>query len=386
MSIQDVPLEIDQAPPAPPHPTEAGGLLTIDLAAIETNWRILSRITGATECSAVVKADAYGCGLEPVAARLAKAGCKTFFVTDLAEARRVRMVARDAVVYVLNGILPNTAPAFAKTNVRPVINSLAELAEWEAFVACTHWRGGAALHVDTGMNRLGLSPDEATEVAARLRSTNHGLALMMSHLACADTPEHPMNERQIRSFRELRGLFPGVPASLANSSGIYLSNGATHWDLVRPGVALFGGNPTPGQSNPMHAVVELKAHVVQTRSVQSGDAVGYGATFVAPRPTRVAVVAIGYADGLMRSAAIGKNKAAALVTFAGKRCPILGQVSMDLFAVDVTDLPEGGPCRGDLVTLIGGDLGVDEVAASFGTISYEVLTSLGRRHHRQYQG
>ncbi|HWF97225.1 MAG TPA: alanine racemase [Xanthobacteraceae bacterium] len=394
MSIQDASLEPGKATPAatdkavPPgsDPAAAGGLLTIDLTAIEANWRLLSSRTVPIECAAVVKADAYGCGLEAVTARLAKAGCKTFFVADLAEGRRVRALARDAVIYVLNGLLPNTAQAFADAALRPVINGPAELAEWDAFVAATNWRGGAALHVDTGMNRLGLSPDEAVAVSSRVQLENHGFTLLMSHLACAETPSNPMNDRQIRMFRELRILFRGVSASLANSSGIFLGGGTVHCDLVRPGMALFGGNPTPGKTNPMRPVVELKGRILQVREVKRGDTVGYGATFTAQRASRVAIVAVGYADGFLRSAASDRNKPAAQVIVAGKRCALAGRVSMDLIGIDVTDVPDRGARRGEFATLIGTEIGIDEQAVALGTIGYELLTRLGHRFHRVYKG
>jgi len=337
------------------------------------------------ECAAVVKADAYGCGLVQVAKRLAKAGCKTFFVADIGEGRRVRAIAPEAVIYVFSGVLPNTGPALAEAYLRPVINSATELAEWDSFVAANNWRGGAAVHIDTGMNRLGLTPDEAPAVAQRVQSEGHGFTLLMSHLACADTPDHPMNDKQIRLFREIRILFRGIPSSLANSSGIFLG-GTVHCDLVRPGVALYGGNPTPGTKNPMRPVVELNGRIVQVRSIKKGDTVGYGAAWSAARPSKLAIVAVGYGDGYVRAACAAKGKPAANVIIAGKRCTIVGRVSMDLMAIDVTDLPEGSARRGGLVTLIGGDLGIDEVATAFGTIGYEVLTSLGRRYHRIYRG
>src|SRR6516162_8173329 len=196
------------APAAASDPTEAGGILTIDLAAIETNWKMLAGLTVPVECAAVVKANAYGCGLEPVTHILSEAGCRTFFVADVAEGRRVRALAPEAVIYVLNGLMPGSAPAFAADYLRPVINSTTELAEWDAFVAIKNWRGGAALHVDTGMNRLGITLDEAVAIAPRMQSENHGFTLLMSHLACAEIPGHPMNDRQIRLFREIRLLYP----------------------------------------------------------------------------------------------------------------------------------------------------------------------------------
>jgi alanine racemase len=385
MTMQEAPLQpATLAPAAAPDPGEAGGLLTIDLAAIEANWKKLCGMTIPVECAAVVKADAYGCGLDEVATRLAKAGCKTFFVADLGEGRRVRARAPEAVIYVLDGVLPGTSRALADAYLRPVINGPAELAEWDTFVASNNWRGGAALHIDTGMNRLGLTTDEAVALAERTRTENHGFTLLMSHLACADTPDHPLNDKQIRLFREIRVMFRGIPSSLANSSGIFLG-GTLHCDLVRPGIALYGGNPTPGRKNPMRPVVELKGRIIQVRSVNKGESVGYGATFNTGRPSKLAIVAVGYGDGYLRAAAAGKGKPSAQVIVAGKHCQLAGRVSMDLIAIDVTDLPDGSARRGDLVALIGADIGIDELAASCGTIGYEVLTNLGRRYARDYK-
>jgi alanine racemase len=367
-----------------PSAAEAGGILTVNLAAIETNWKELGRRAMPSECAAVIKADGYGCGLEPVARTLAGAGCKTFFVADLAEARRLRSVAQDPAIYVLNGLLPGTAATYADVQARPVIGSLVELAEWDAFCAASQWHGGAALHVDTGMNRLGIAPDEAAALAPRIRAENHGITLLMSHLACAEQPGHPLNERQIQLFREVRLLYRGIPGSLANSSGIFLGGGA-HCDMVRPGAALFGVNPTPGHGNPMRATVELQAHVVQVRTVPKGETIGYYATWTAKHATRVAVVTVGYADGYPRAASATDAAPGADAIVAGTRCPLAGRVSMDLLAIDITALPDHTVRRGDLVTLIGGEISVDDLAAAAGTIGYEVLTSLGRRYHRIYR-
>jgi alanine racemase len=363
----------------------AGGVLTIDLSAIEANWKRLAGKTLPVECAAVVKGDGYGCGLEPVTAKLYAAGCRTFFVADIPEGRRVRAIASDTTIYVLDGVIPSTGPALADANLRPVINSPTELAEWDAFVATTGWKGGAALHVDTGMNRLGLSVDEGVAIAARAKSDNHGFTLLISHLACADTPDHTLNDKQVRLFRELRILYRGIPSSLANSSGIFLG-GTVHCDLVRPGAALYGVNPTPGRPNPMRPVIEVKGRIIQVRLVPKGDSIGYGAAFTTTRPSRLAIVALGYADGYARAAGATKGKPGAEAIVAGKRCPVVGRVSMDLVAIDVTDLPEGSARRGDFATLIGGGIGVDEIGAASGTIGYEVLTSLGRRYHRIYKG
>jgi alanine racemase len=373
---------------AGPPAAEAGATLTVDLTALEANWKALARRAMPAECAAVIKADGYGCGIEPVATMLANAGCKTLFVADLGEARRVRAVAPEPTVYVLNGLMPGTAPVYADLHARPVIGSMVELAEWDAFVSANDWRGGAALHVDTGMNRLGISAEDAAALATRIRSENHGITLLMSHFACAELPGHVLNEKQIKLFREVRILYRGIPASLANSSGVFLGS-AAHCDMVRPGAALYGVNPTPGRNNPMQPVVELQGRILTLRSVPRGETVGYDAAWIAKRATRLAVVGVGYADGYLRAASASDNVRGSEVIVAGKRCPLAGRVSMDLIEIDVTDLPDGQAGtqvkRGDMVTLIGDGITVDDFAASAGTIGYEVLTSLGRRYHRIYR-
>jgi alanine racemase len=364
---------------------ETGGTLIIDLNAIEENFRALTRLLLTSECAAVVKANAYGLGLEPVATKLASAGCRTFFVADIAEARRVRACAREAAVYVLNGFSAEAAAAFADINVQPVINTLPELAEWDAFVAGSGWRGGAAIHVDTGMNRLGISIAEAAALASRLRNETHGFTLLMSHLACAELPDHPLNASQIREFRELRLLYHGLPASLANSSGIFLGEQA-YFDVARPGAALYGINPTPGRVNPMRNTIELSGRVLQLRQVRQGQTVGYGAAWTARRAARIAVVSLGYADGLLRSASASGTKRGTSAVIAGKRCPLAGNISMDLACVDVTELAYHEVRRGDFATFIGEQMPLDEVAESAGTIGYEILTRLAPRCHLVYRG
>jgi alanine racemase len=365
-----------------PAESEAGGILTIDLAAIVANWRALGSRAAPAKCAAVVKADGYGCGIEQVADALAKAGCETFFVANLTEARRARAVAPQAVIYVLNGLLPGTAPAYAEANLRPVLGNIAEFDEWRGFRTASGWRGEAALHVDTGMNRLGFAQDEAAALASR-RDNDLGIALVMSHFACSEE-EHPLNTIQMERFRAVRALFPGIAGSLANSSGIFLGPDARH-DLVRPGVALYGANPTPGKPNPMQTVVTLQGRIVQVRSVEQGATVGYSATWTAKRATRLAIVSVGYADGFLRAASASDARPGADAIVAGQRCPLAGRVSMDLIAIDVTDLADDAVGRGGLVTLLGGEIGVDELAARAGTIGYEVLTSLGRRYRRIYR-
>jgi alanine racemase len=362
---------------------EAGGILTIDLAAIVANWQLLGRRSLPAEVAAVVKADAYGCGLEPVASALMRAGCKTFFVATLAEGRRLRAIAPEPAIYILNGFLPGTGPAFAECRLQPVIGNLAELAEWDTFRSANEWHGEMALHVDTGMNRLGMSIAEAGALAPRLQAQHHGITLVMSHFVISEVTDHPLNAQQIDAFREVRRLFRGVTASLANSSGVFLGP-AAQFDMVRPGVALYGANPTPGAANPMRPVVELKGRVVQVRTIQREQTVGYGATWTARRPSRIAVVAVGYADGYLRAASAADGVAGGEAMVAGQRCPIAGRISMDLLALDVTEVG-GGVRRGDLVTLLGDGIGIDDLAEFGSTIPYEVLTSLGRRYHRVYR-
>jgi alanine racemase len=362
----------------------ATGVLTVDLDAIVANWRKLEKSAVPAECAGVVKADAYGCGLEPVARALAAAGCKTFFVATLDEARATRAALPQASIYVLDGFFQNCGDAFAKIDARPVIGDLNELAEWDVFCRRSGWAGGAAIHIDTGMNRLGLTLAEAQGIVPRINAGDHGITLVMSHLACAESLNHPLNAKQLASFREIASLFSGVPASLANSSGAFL--GPTfQFDLVRPGAALYGINPTPEADNPMQSVVELKARIVQIRNVEKGESVGYGGTWTARRPTRLAIVSAGYADGYFRAGSSNDGTRGAEVVVAGKRCPIAGRVSMDLIAVDVTDLEKNAARRGHLVTLIGEGITVDELAHHFGTIGYEVMTSLGPRYKRIYK-
>jgi alanine racemase len=363
----------------------ATGVLTVDLDAVVANWRKLEKTAVPAECAGLIKADAYGCGLDPVARALAAAGCKTFFVATVHEARAARAAAPSAAIYVLDGFFQNCGDAYAEVNARPVIGDLNELAEWDVFCRRSGWEGGAGIHIDTGMNRLGLTVSEAQGIIPRINAGDHGITLVMSHLACAELLNHPLNAKQLASFREIASLFSGVPASLANSSGIFLGP-HFQFDLVRPGAGLYGINPTPEADNPMQPVVDLKARIVHVRSIDKGETVGYGGTWTARRPTKLAIVSAGYADGYFRAGGSNDGTRGAEVIVAGKRCPIAGRVSMDLIAVDVTDLEKNAARRGHMATLIGEGITVDELAHHFGTIGYEVLTSLGPRYARVYKG
>jgi len=361
------------------------GVLTVDLDAIVANWKKLEKTAVPAECAAVIKANAYGCGAEQVARALAGAGCKTFFVATIEEARVVRSAVPQATLYVLDGFFQNTGDAYARIDCKPVIGDLNELAEWDVFCRRAAWSGGAAIHIDTGMNRLGLTIAEAQGIIPRINAGYHGITLVMSHLVSAELLNNPTNARQLAAFREIASRFSGVPASLSNSSGIYLGPQFL-FEMVRPGAALYGINPTPEADNPMQPVVELKARIVQLRNIERGETVGYRGGWTARRPTRLAIVSAGYADGYFRAASANDGSRGAEVVVAGKRCPIAGRISMDLMAVDITDLPPNAARRGHMTTLLGEGITVDELAHHFGTIGYEVLTSLGPRYARVYKG
>jgi alanine racemase len=364
----------------------AGGRLTVDLGALAANWRALAVRAGRSDCAAVVKGDGYGIGLEAATRTLAAAGCRTFFAATVAEGLRAKAVVPEAAVHVLNGFPPGAAGMVADAGLRPVLGSLEEVEDWAALGRARGWPLPAALHVDTGMNRLGLARDVAASVAASADLRPHlGLTLLMSHLACADTPDHPLNARQLEAFEAARALFPGVPASLANSAAT-LALPATHFDLVRPGIAVYGGRAVADVANPMRPVARLEGRIIKIREAGAGESVGYGAAETLGRPSRLAVVGIGYADGFPRAAGSSDATGGAAGWLAGHRVPLVGRVSMDLLVYDVTDVPPGSARRGDWIELFGDHVAVDDVAARAGTIGYEVLTHLGSRFARDYTG
>ncbi len=377
---------IESGPPE----REAGGLLTIDLGALAANWRLVRDKARGAECAAVVKADGYGIGLEPAARALAQADCRTFFVAHLSEAARARKTCPEATVYVLNGLPPGTASTYAALKLRPILGDREEVEEWAAFSRTVGERLPAAIHVDTGMNRLGLRVEEALALEGASPLEEFEPALLMSHFVSSEVPDDPVNARQIEAFQAVRAAFPNVPASLCNSSGVFLPQGP-FFDLVRPGYALYGGNPSPCRANPMRPVVRLDVSVIQVRDAQDRESVGYNGQWTARGPRRLATLSVGYADGYPRAASatdakIKTGTAVSEAIVAGRRCPLAGRVSMDLLSVDVTGLPPGAVKRGDTATLIGDDLTVDEVGARAGTIGYEILTSLGPRYARTYLG
>ncbi len=359
----------------------ASAILSVDLDAVAANWRLLAAMVAPAQCASVVKADAYGLGVGRVAPVLWEAGCRTFFVAILEEALRLRALLPDAVIYVLDGPIAGTEPLHAARGIVPVINDLGQLERWRREAARRGEALRLCLQVDTGMSRFGLPGEEGARLAAApQRAAGLAPVLLMSHLACADQPTHPANEAQRARFEaagaRLARVMAGAGRSLAASSGIFLG-AAFHQAMVRPGAALFGVQPTAGVANPMRAVVDLRARVMQVRTIGAGESVGYGATFTAQRPMRVATIATGYADGYLRA---GSNRGA--VAARGAVLPIVGLVSMDSITVDASAV--GETLRvGDMVELIGAARTLDAVARDAGTIGYEILTALGGRYLRR---
>ncbi|MBM9400441.1 alanine racemase [Gluconacetobacter azotocaptans] len=371
-----VPCAIDTGWPR----ARAGAVLTIDLAAIRANYRLLRARAGGAECAAVVKADAYGLGAAQVAPALEAEGARTFFVAHIDEGIALRRhVSPGARIIVLHGALPQTEDECVRHDLVPVINDLDQLRRWRAQAATLARPLPAVLQLDTGMSRFGLSERDVGAIADdpdALRGID--VRLVMSHLACADNPDDPASARQRARLLHLRGALPRAPASLAASSGIFLGPDF-HFDLVRPGAALYGVAPDATRPNPLHPVVRLQARILQTRVVGPDDGVGYGLTYRPASPRRIATIAVGYADGFMRC---GAEDGCAWLD--GVRLPVLGRISMDSMTVDVTDAPERLIRPGATVDLLDTRRGVDDVAQAAGTIGYEILTSLGRRYHRAY--
>ncbi len=366
-------------------PETATGLITIDLEKIAANWCALARIVEPADCGAVVKADAYGLGATQIIPALVRAGCRTLFVATPDEAAEARALAPTATIYVLDGLMPGTGEALLLHRAVPVLSSIPEIEEWSALCEARGTRLPTVLHVDSGLNRLGLSPAEIETLASRKSLVDTiDIRLIMSHLASADDPKDDKNEEQRRAFDKARARFPGVPASLAASDGLMLGT-AYHYDLVRPGYAIYGGQAFRGRSTPVSPAIRVAARILQVRDVAPGQSIGYSATWVAARPSRIAIIAAGYADGIARTLSTTNEHTGASVDVGGKLAPIVGRISMDLITIDVTDISQGAD-RGNLVELIAPGLTIESMGAYAGTIGYEVLTRLGRRFHRIYLG
>lgn len=362
----------------------ATGTITIDLGQIGANWKALAAKVAPAACGAVVKANAYGLGAERVMAALTRAGCTTFFIATPDEAEAARKFAPGAEIYALDGLVGSSAAVFVRLGVKPVLSTLDDVVAWSALCRARGEKLSAALHIDTGLNRLGLPARDVRHLAADpTMMAGIVLDLVMSHLASADNPRDPKNRDQLLAFETLSALFPGVPRSLAASDGLMLG-AAYHFDLVRPGYALYGGQASQMAPAPVKPAVTVAARILAVADVAPGETVGYSATWRAKRPSRIATIAAGYADGIPRSASAPDGRPGGHVMITGHLAPMVGRVSMDLITVDVTDLPEGAAMPGEFAKLICEELSIEEAGFAAGTIGYEILTRLGPRFPRLY--
>ncbi len=355
------------------HPAQ----VTINLSALKANYKTLAAVAKTAHVGVAIKGEAYGLGLAPCAKAFWAAGCRHFFVARPMEGADLRAVLADANIYVLDGFYLGQTEFYLRHNLIPALACLQEAEAWHA-----HANGAdCAIHCDTGIHRLGFTSAEFMQLCATTElSKALNIKLLISHLACSDEADHPLNIQQLKAFQNLCSMLPHVPASFANSSGIYLGE-QYHFDIVRAGVALYGGNPMPGKPNPMKTVVTLEAKVMQSREVLAGQTIGYSATWEAPRNSRIAILGAGYRDGIPRKLSSSRHDGPAHVFLGGKRCPIVGRVSMDMMACDVTDVSVK---VGDMAEIFGPNISVDEAAGFAGTISYELLTHLGNRYARHY--
>lgn len=366
-----------------------GARLLIDLGALADNWRTMRRISTPARCSAVVKADGYGLGIEPVVTTLYDAECRDFFVATAHEGVVTRKHAPEARIYVMNCLLPGIEPLCRSADLIPVLASMEHVAIWtQSCIA--NGDHPCALQIDTGMNRLGITVREAKTLSEDVtRPAGFSPVLIMSHLACGDEAEHPLNQRQLEQFTQITEAFPGVTASLSNSAGVMLG-AAFSFDLTRPGIALYGGRTSTKTSREMLPVVTALAHIIAVRKAAAGETVSYGATAQLHRDSRLAVCSVGYADGYRRSLSgagtvLRQHAPEGACGFVhGHKVPVVGRVTMDLTVFDVTDVPEGLFKPGDSIELFGHNVHLDDVAAAADTIGYELLTSLGSRYQRHY--
>ncbi|MBI4921343.1 MAG: alanine racemase [Devosia nanyangense] len=369
--------------PVPAVATGYGCRLTVDLGAMIRNWQALDKVSDGALTGAVVKADAYGTGIDASSRAFYFAGARFFFVATPDEALAVRAALPDAFIFVLDGLFPGAAPLYVGERLMPVLSSLPMLEEW--LVACLARNEAlpAALHFDTGMNRLGFRLSETSIVKRMCDEIGYAPQMIMSHLACADQPQHEKNRTQLALFASVKAQFPGIPASLANSAATMTSRDM-HFQMVRPGIALYGGRAVNGRRNPMMPAVTLEAPILQVRDAKTGESVGYGATYTLSRDSRIGVIAIGYADGFLRSLSSSNQHGGGRAFVRGKLVPIIGRVSMDMCAIDLTELGADLPLPGEMVEVLGKNISVDDQADPAGTIGYEILTSLKGRYSRGY--
>ena len=353
----------------------APGILTIDLGALADNYRLMQQRAPGAEVMAAVKADAYGLGIEQVAPALWQAGCRGFFIAHMAEGVRLRALLPDADIFVLDGLMPGDEADCVAHRLTPVLNDPGQVACWADHLRARDQVHKGVVHVDTGIHRLGLTLPEWEAFCADPPLQPD---MVMSHLACASQPDHPRNAEQLAAFKKCAATTPDARASLANSAGVFLGP-AYHFDVARAGIALYGAEPVAGQTHGVKPVVSLKVRILREHMVQPGESVGYDARFVAERPTRIATIEAGYADGL---ATVFTNRGQAWI--GGHAAPLVGRVSMDLITLDVTDVPPALTGPGQSVEMLGVDQSVEALAAQGGLISYEILTGLGRRFARRY--
>ena len=363
-----------------------GGQLSIDLGALARNWRALDKVSAGALTGAVVKADAYGMGITMAAKALHAAGARFFFVATPDEGLAVRAALSDVHIFVLDGLYPGAANLYIRQNLMPVISSMAMLEEWLAKCIERSEAYPSAFHFDTGMNRLGFRLGEVNAVRERIEGLGYAPQMVMSHLACADQPNHEKNRTQLALFGSVLAKFPGIPASLANSAGL-MTGRDYHFQMVRPGIALYGGRAVNGRKNPMAPVATLHVPILQVVEARTGETVGYGAAYSLSRNSRLAIIGHGYADGFMRSLSSTNMRPGAKVAIRGKICPVIGRISMDLSIVDITELGPDIPSPGEGAEVLGPTVAVDDQADAAGTIGYEILTSLRlARVNRNYVG
>jgi len=366
-----------------------GARLLIDLDALADNWRTMCRLSAPARCSAVVKADGYGLGTQPVIRTLYDAGCRDFFVATAHEGEIARQYAAESRIFVMNCLLPGIEPLCRSADLIPVLASMEHVAIWtQSCIA--NGDHPCALQIDTGMNRLGITVEEAERLAGDVtRPAGFAPVLIMSHLVCGDDPEHLLNSTQLDQFTRISKAFAGVEASLSNSAGILLGEDF-RFDLTRPGIALYGGRSSPVTQSVTVPVVTALAHIVTIRNAAAGETVSYGAAAKLQRDSRLAVCSVGYADGYMRAMSgagttlRGGNTQGARGFVLGHAVPVVGRVTMDLTIFDVTDVPADQLKPGDSIELFGHNVPLDDVAAAADTIGYELLTSLGSRYRRHY--
>ncbi len=358
---------------------EKTGFLDIKLQNLANNYKIFQEfVEKGTNVAGIVKANAYGLGLKPIVQTLETLNCPIFFVATPEEAVALRSINTQTPIAVLNGLFLGAEQDYIHHNLTPILNTPEEINRWNKTAQNNGRKLPAIIHFDTGMNRLGLGHEEtSTFCEARHHYNGLDIQMVMSHFSCADNQDNPMNHDQFLAFDKIANFFPNIRKSLANSSGIFRDK-AYHYDMVRPGNALYGGNPTPEKANPMHPVIELTTRILQIRHVKKNQSIGYNSTHAFDKDTSTATLAVGYADGFHRA---GSNQT--MVYYNGKACPVLGRVSMDLITIGIGHLDKQ-PQIGEAIEIIGPHQSIDDLASTWNTIGYEVLTSLGSRYHRRY--